>query len=87
MIVATPEQTDLIPWAKAVDQNPPTDWQHTLDRLKEAFRGRYSIKRLPSCWMAFDTDPNTLTEPTIIKDTAEEFVRNLLDPGPRYGKY
>lgn len=86
VMAISPERTDLILWARAVDQAPPENWQSTLDRLKEAFGDRYSLRRLPSCWMATDRDPNTTTEPTIVQDSLEQFVRALLDPGPRYGQ-
>lgn len=64
----------------------PKGWQSVLDRLSAEFEGRYSIKRLPSCWMASDLDPDTSTEPTIIEDTTEKFVRQLLNPDPCWGR-
>lgn len=85
-VMTAPEKFDLIGWARALDEDPPATWQSVLDRLQDEFEGRYSIKRLPSCWMASDMDPHTPTEPTIIEDTVEKFVRRLLSPAPRWGR-
>lgn len=86
MTAADPTTTDLFLWARAVDQAPPTNWKSVLDRLQKEFDD-YSIKRLPSFWMASDLDPDTDTEPTIIETTTERFVQSLISPGPRYGTY
>lgn len=85
-MTATPQQTDLIPWARAVDQVPREDWQPVIDRLNAEFGTRYAIRRLPSSWMATDKNPRSSTTPTIYEVTTEKFVRELLNPGPRYGR-
>lgn len=86
MRTMTPK-SDLVLWARTVDGCPPASWQSVLERLQDEFEEGYSIKKLPTCWLAFDLDPDTTTEPTIIKDTVEGLVRTLLSPGPRYGTY
>lgn len=86
MITMTaPERTDLIPWARAIDQVSRDDWKPVIDRLKGAFP-EYSIRRLTRSWLASDMNPDTTTEPTIFADSVEELVRHLLSPAPRYGR-
>ncbi len=81
----SPERADLIPWARAIDQVSRDDWQPVLGRLQDAFPG-YSIRRLTRSWLASDMNPNTSTEPTIVADSVEELVRQLLAPAPRCGR-
>lgn len=88
MTVMTPpkEKTDLIPWAKAVDQVPRENWKPILDKLQAAFEDSYSIRRLKTCWLATDLNPNTDTEPTIVADSVEDLVRHMVYPDPRFGR-
>ena len=51
-----------------------------LSRLQAEHGGRYSVRRLPSMWIATLRQDDG-TEPTLIRDTPEELAAAMANPG------
>lgn len=54
-----------------------------MDRLRRLFGDRYAITRAGRYWRATDRDPNTLTEPTLVEDSAAALEKRMRSPQPR----